>query len=1010
MKKFFVIALLFFSFVFPQNTSSIYGVITDSNSGEPLIGANIIIQGTSIGSATGMIGDFTISNVEDGVYTLIVSYIGYENKIISNVIIDQKKDLELNISLETAVVSGEEVYVQADRRTGTNLEVFERKRIAVEVQDNISAEQISRSGDSHVADAVRRVTGVTIVDNKFLVVRGLGDRYSNAQMNSVGMPSPEADKRSVPLDLFSSSLIDGIDVAKSYTPNLPGTFGGGNVNIRTKLYPSRTTYKIKFGTSVNSNLMPGDAIVQNFNNNSDFMGYDIGRKKALPTEFDNELISYTTIPDTFRTDLTDYFINFIGDTVLNSTPERNNLWFSQVWKRQQSIPNVFLTNTKKASLPQNISGTYGTKFSINPDLEFGFLLDGTFSSKSSRTDDIYKRYTALNDPDYPGEKLLRPSYIDLERIHYSSGSNIGANASIGMTYRDVLRFGLRNVYTHTSKDNFSRASGLSGELVRSYNDDGTIDENGLMFMQSYKEKSINLTTFSIENQFAFGFIDNKIDFKYTYGKSNSYEPFITRSEWEYDSDNGMYSVYNRNGSRPGELITSDGNEKLMDISYDHTLKTYFGDFKFGFKMDRKDRAFGRRSLYLDWAMYPTLQFDSSKSHIDENNINGILGTNYWANSYDENGEIFINEGLYFSEQTSGFDAYNADEDVDAFYIMLNRDLSDKIQLSVGVRSENHIMTMRPYHPIESTNPSFVNTTGDTIGVEIENKSKNLLPAITLNYSLSDKMKIRSSYSETLARAQFREYAPYQFVEFLGADVALGFPYLKNSSIYSTDLRFEYFPSGLELISIGFFHKHFNNPIEESLVGKSGLGYYKSWQNGDYADINGFELEYRKNLNFIPSKFGFLFLNTNLTLSQSEVVVFDSVSVFRLSPSGIPETIPFVNPIDETSRPLQGQSNIVYNFGLNYKSQTGGELNLAFNTFSKRLVTLSGDIAGSIWELPFNSLNIVGSQKFGPFKISLSIKNLLSDDIERAHIFRDEIFTTTKYSPGRSFSIGLQFNN
>ena len=179
MKKFFVIALLFFSFVFPQNTSSIYGVITDSNSGEPLIGANIIIQGTSIGSATGMIGDFTISNVEDGVYTLIVSYIGYENKIISNVIIDQKKDLELNISLETAVVSGEEVYVQADRRTGTNLEVFERKRIAVEVQDNISAEQISRSGDSHVADAVRRVTGVTIVDNKFLVAYILSSFFPN---------------------------------------------------------------------------------------------------------------------------------------------------------------------------------------------------------------------------------------------------------------------------------------------------------------------------------------------------------------------------------------------------------------------------------------------------------------------------------------------------------------------------------------------------------------------------------------------------------------------------------------------------------------------------------------------------------------------------------------------------------------------------------------------------------------------------------------------------------------
>ena len=107
------------------------------------------------------------------------------------------------------------------------------------MQDNISSDQISKTGDSHVADAVRRVTGVTIMNDKFLVVRGLGDRYSSAQMNSVGMPSPEADKRSVPLDLFSTALISGIDVAKSYRADLPGAFGGGNVNIKTKLYPSK---------------------------------------------------------------------------------------------------------------------------------------------------------------------------------------------------------------------------------------------------------------------------------------------------------------------------------------------------------------------------------------------------------------------------------------------------------------------------------------------------------------------------------------------------------------------------------------------------------------------------------------------------------------------------------------------------------------------------------------------------------------------------------------------------
>ena len=237
------------SFILSQDTKYLQGKIIDSKTKDPLIGANVIIKGTAQGSATNVDGDFYISDIVQSMVILQVSYIGYKTKTISDIELKDGLNSDIVIELNADVISVTEVKVQAERKEGGQAEALAKKQDALELQDNISSDQISKSGDSHAADAVRRVTGVAIMNDKFLVVRGLGDRYSSAQLNSVGMPSPESDRRSVPLDLFSTSLISGIDVAKSYRPDLPGAFGGGNVNIRTKLYPSKTIYKIKQSTA-----------------------------------------------------------------------------------------------------------------------------------------------------------------------------------------------------------------------------------------------------------------------------------------------------------------------------------------------------------------------------------------------------------------------------------------------------------------------------------------------------------------------------------------------------------------------------------------------------------------------------------------------------------------------------------------------------------------------------------------------------------------------------------------
>ena len=199
--------LLMINSVFSQDTKSLQGRIIDSKSKEPLIGANVIIKGTAQGSATNVDGDFYISDIVQSMVNLQVSYIGYKTKIISDIDLKDGLNSDIVIELDADVISVTEVKVQAERKEGGQAEALAKKQDALELQDNISSDQTSKSGDSHIADAVRRVTGVTIMNDKFLVVRGLGDRYSSAQLNSVGMPSPESDRRSVPLDLFSTCLL-----------------------------------------------------------------------------------------------------------------------------------------------------------------------------------------------------------------------------------------------------------------------------------------------------------------------------------------------------------------------------------------------------------------------------------------------------------------------------------------------------------------------------------------------------------------------------------------------------------------------------------------------------------------------------------------------------------------------------------------------------------------------------------------------------------------------------------
>ncbi|HEX5133499.1 MAG TPA: TonB-dependent receptor [Candidatus Krumholzibacteria bacterium] len=247
-----VFALIFFGLVLATVSARagvIEGTVKDEKSGDALIGANVKVVGTNLGAATDLDGRYTITGVPDGVYSLRVFYGGFTPRVMTGVAVAGDQPVTMNIKLQAMSSSDsdamriEDVYVTAERVRNTNAAILtERQRSAV-IGDGISAEQIRLSPDGTSSDALKRVTGLSIVNNKFVFIRGVTDRYNSTTVNGVGVTSTDTDvdKKSFSFDLIPSSLISNTVVAKTATPDLPGDFSGGLVQVNTLDFPSGFT-------------------------------------------------------------------------------------------------------------------------------------------------------------------------------------------------------------------------------------------------------------------------------------------------------------------------------------------------------------------------------------------------------------------------------------------------------------------------------------------------------------------------------------------------------------------------------------------------------------------------------------------------------------------------------------------------------------------------------------------------------------------------------------------------
>jgi len=234
------------------NTGMIAGVVLDESSGRPVIGASVLVEGTSTGAACDLEGRYYIRDVPAGEHAVVVASVGFSKRVITGVKVQSGQTTTLDASLSTQATEIEKIEVTAERARATEDAVLIKRRSAASVTDGISAETIRRSGDSHAGEAIQRIVGVTAVDDKRLVVRGMAGRYSTVQLNGSPLPSPEPESREVPLDMFPGGMIQELITSKTFTPDKPASFTGGSVDLVTKEYPSQFTLSFSGSGTYNS--------------------------------------------------------------------------------------------------------------------------------------------------------------------------------------------------------------------------------------------------------------------------------------------------------------------------------------------------------------------------------------------------------------------------------------------------------------------------------------------------------------------------------------------------------------------------------------------------------------------------------------------------------------------------------------------------------------------------------------------------------------------------------------
>jgi outer membrane receptor protein involved in Fe transport len=430
----FVGAVLFYSAATEISAQQILGRVTgqvmDAQTGRSLPGAQVLIEGTERGALAGLEGRFVITNVQPGTLVIRAVMLGYAPKTLTGVTLTVGQTVQVDITLDAAAIALEGITVSAQAERGSVAAALNEQRTAVGVVSGITAEEISRTPDGDAAAAARRVSGVTIDDGKFPRVRGLGERYTTASLNGARIPSPEPERKMVPLDMFASGILQSITTSKTFTPNLPGDFSGAQIDIRTRTFPAQP--QVSFSASTGFNLgVTGKSIL---------VAPGTGREWLALAAADRP------VPEVVES-----FGNFI-----QRVPTQGDI-NSMV----RSFRNAWSTRSESARPNSSFSATLGGSSPL-AGLSFGYLVTGSYGySEEAKVDQVRAQALAQSGAEA----------TEVDRFEGSTGSSSaqwGGLANFSALWGSHSRFLINSVYNRAADHEARSEVGFSENLASQF--------------------------------------------------------------------------------------------------------------------------------------------------------------------------------------------------------------------------------------------------------------------------------------------------------------------------------------------------------------------------------------------------------------------------------------------------------------------------------------------------------------------------------------------------------------
>ncbi len=807
-----VLCLFLPSFIFAADKGIITGVIVDGKTGEPLIDAGVEVVETGKKVFTDLDGKYSLE-LPSGKYEIRVFYPQYQGQRVMDVTVTSRKPARIDLSLAPGAADVEVVEVVVEAAKAAEATQLLIRKNAPAVTDSVSAETMSKQPDSDVAAVVARAPGITVVDDKFVYIRGLGERYTSASLNSAALPTTQTEKKVVPLNLFSADVIESINVIKSYTPDLPGEFTAGMVQINTKDYPD--TFEMKFSASAGYN--------------SETTGKDFKTYKGGDTDWLAMDDGTRELPDN------------VPDKKIISTTEN-------LEKIGEDFPNIWNTETETAT------PSYGGNFHIgNKYDKFGIVFDlGYDADFQTRKEKLFE---------YINPKTTFDIRRNLDLTYWEKTYNWNSILNMGYKLSPNHKISFKNFYTRKAKDEVRESEGFVEENAINTTDDKT-EINTKDTRLYWSEESIYSGQLLGDHRVEA--LKSRINWKLGYGHSTLDEPDTRTIRYTLrEAPPGIFEFKLYTGDESGLRTFTELDEDLYEGGFDWEidLKEWVGHpikAKFGPNLSYRYRTFDHRRFNFASATSNFTGIDTTQdpeSIFDPKNIGG--------GSASAPGVIRI------SESTRKSDHYDADHMITAGYLMADTPyfFFEKLRFVGGLRVE------QSEQRLDSLDPQFMdpNNPGQPLPINVENDDTDYLPSANLIYSLSKDMNLRLGYSRTVNRPEFREMAPFQFTDVAAGEQTVGNTKLKRALIKSYDLRWEWFISSEELLALSFFYKGIEAPIEK-VKQHTGGGTINTFQNSLKAENYGLEVEARKNLGFIHPLLSPFNVLANYTYVDSQVEI------------------------------------------------------------------------------------------------------------------------------------------